>query len=266
MQAATEHLLSDADLANLIDDAFALTLDGRLSGVTLSLARALGIRTAHEPTFVTKSYESWQAMSSGLMLLLSLVMGAAQASSSREGLIAGPGLELIPSRCVQDLQRFVRTQALGRCLDPLLSAPPTGRPPLRGSAVRASTSSSGNENGGGGDGDDEAAETTAAAAVSTAAMRSSSQLEALAKPILLELASSMGDARVGVWASGPLRACLAMPDAHCEAIASIPPELRCVLHVHASLFRSLRAWLYFQVCWSTEWWAASGCRLACQTL
>jgi hypothetical protein len=207
--------LSDADLSNLIDDAFALTLDGRLSGVTLSLARSLGIRTAHETAFVTSSYESWQSMSIGLHLLLSLISGATQSGSSQAGLIAGPGLELIPSRCVDDLQRFVRTQTLGRCLDPFLSTPATGVVPSR-------------------DSDDDGLDDP---------VPPTNQLEALAKPVLLSLAATMGDTRVGMWVARALAPCLETPEARCAEIELISPEIRFTcLSICAGFDKSGRCW------------------------
>ena len=220
VQAATEpgHI-SDADLANLIDDAFALTLDGRLSGVILSLARALGTRTAHESAFITSSYESWQSMSIGLHTLHSLIAGAVLAGSSSAGLIAGPGLELVPRRCVDDLQRFVRTQVIGRCLDPLLAMPPSGV--LAGHGAHGASASS----------------------LSMGVRTIKSQLEALAPPILLSLASTMRDVRVGVWVLRALQPCFDAPAAECGAIRQIPPDLRFqCLAICASFDVSGRCW------------------------
>jgi len=192
--------ISDADLANLIDDAFALTLNGRLSGVTLSLARSLGVRTAHEDSFVSASYESWLAMSAGLHTFLNLLSNSAQAGM-REGLVAGPGIELIPRRCVGDFRRFVRTQVLGRCLDNLLMTPPTK---LAGGGGGAGTFNPAAESRG----------------------RTRTQLEALAPAVVLNLASSMADTRVGVWVYDALRPCLHSPEEKCALIEAIPPDLR----------------------------------------
>jgi hypothetical protein len=218
--AAEPGRLSDADLSNLIDDAFALTLDGRLSGVTLSLARARGGRTAHEAAFVSSSYESWAAMSAGLHTFLSLISTAAlAASSTADGLIAGPGLKLIPRRCVDDMQRFVRTQVLGRCLDALLALPPSGKP----ADAHGSSSPHGEDPG------------------EQHPIRS--QLEALAPPVLLSLASTMADVRVGVWVTKALQPCIDNPTARCEQIFEIPPSLRFpCLHICSAFDSSGKCW------------------------
>lgn len=221
VQAATEPgRISDADLANLIDDAFALTLDGRLSGVTLTLARALGTRTAHEAAFVTSSYESWQSMSIGLHLIHSLISSAALSGSTSAGLIAGPGLDLVPRRCVEDLRRFVRTQVIGRCLDPLLAMPPSGVLSARGWHGA-----------------------TPAPELNIEARTIHSQLEALAPPVLLSLASTMGDVRVGVWVMHAFQECMRTPDEECHAIEEIPPDLRFqCLAICSSFDLSGRCW------------------------
>jgi hypothetical protein len=102
------------------------------------------------------------------------------------------------------LQRFVRTQVLGRSLDALLSLPPSGVPDDRAGGYGAGASEE----------------------VTQAARMTRNQIEALAPAVLLSLASTMADVRVGVWVMRALQPCVAQPSAECALIAAIPPDLR----------------------------------------
>lgn len=234
--------LSDADLANLIDDAFALTLDGRLSHVTLRLSRALGVRTAHESTPVSAAYESWRAVSQGLYLFLSLITDAAERGrfESITGELVG-----VPPRCPAELRRFVRAQVIGRALDQLLSAPPSGpthhhfRPAHK--HVRGANRKYPHLNGRHAPAADVEDEADDAAAEQVTAHRS--QLEELTPPVLLALASAMQDSRVGVWAYKALSPCLSAPEDECAAIGQISADLRgVVLELCTAFDRSGKCW------------------------